>query len=200
MKRVLVTAFEPFGGESINPALEIARRLREMPQEDSIEVLTLTVPVTFADSHAVVIDELRRTRFDAVLLIGQAGGRSAVTVERIGINVDDAGIPDNAGVKLTDEPILADGPAAYFATIPVKEVVEAIRAEGIPAAVSNSAGTFVCNHLMYRVLAHLDGSDTIAGFIHVPWLPVQVANRPSQPSMSLDDMTRAIQAAIRALF
>ena len=200
MKRVLVTAFEPFGGESINPALEIARRLREMPQEDSVEVRTLTVPVTFADSHAVVIDELRRTCYDAVLLIGQAGGRSAVTVERIGINVDDAGIPDNAGVKLTDEPILADGPAAYFATIPVKKVVEAIRAEGIPAAVSNSAGTFVCNHLMYRVLAHLDGSDTMAGFIHVPWLPVQVANRPSQPSMSLDDMTRAIQTAIKALF
>lgn len=198
MKHILVTAFEPFGGETINPALEIIRRLPEISPEGA-RIHTLTVPVTFADSHRVVIDALNREHYDAVLLLGQAGGRPSISIERVAINVEDARIPDNAGVQLEDVPILLDGAAAYFATIPIRKIVESIRSEGIPAVISNSAGTFVCNHLMYHVLARLSGSDTLAGFIHVPWMPEQIAHRPGQPSMALETMLRAIETAIRAL-
>lgn len=198
MKHILVTAFEPFGGETINPALEIIRRLPEISPEGA-RIHTLTVPVTFADSHRIVIDALNREHYDAVLLLGQAGGRPSISIERVAINVEDARIPDNAGVQLEDVPILPDGAAAYFATIPIRKIVESIRSEGIPAVISNSAGTFVCNHLMYHILAHLSGSDTLAGFIHVPWMPEQIAHRPGQPSMALETMLRAIETAIRAL-
>lgn len=193
-KKILLTAFEPFDGESINPALEIARTLSTRPG-----IRTVTVPVTFRDAAQVVLNALDEERFDAVIMLGQAGGRSSVTVERVAINIDDARIPDNIGDTPTDRPILAEGPAAVFATLPIKAMVQAMQDSGVSAAVSNSAGTFVCNHLMYRVLHHLNGTGIPAGFIHVPFLPEQTTGKPDMPSMSLNDMIRAIDAAILAL-
>lgn len=193
-KKILLTAFEPFDGESINPALEIARILSARPG-----IRTVTVPVTFRDAAQVVLNTLDEERFDAVIMLGQAGGRSSVTVERVAINIDDARIPDNIGDMPTDRPILAEGPAAVFATLPIKGMVQAMQDAGVSAAISNSAGTFVCNHLMYRVLHHLNGTGIPAGFIHVPYLPEQTTGKPDMPSMSLNDMIRAIDAAILAL-
>lgn len=195
MKHILLTAFEPFGGETINPALEIARALAEYSHPNA-SLRALTVPVTFAEAAQAVLSELEGRRYDAVLMLGQAGGRATVTVERVAINVNDASIPDNAGAQPCDEPIAPDGAPAYFATLPIKAIVAAIREAGVPANISNSAGTFVCNSLMYSVLRHLHGSGVPAGFIHVPWLPEQGERHSNAPSMPLEDMTRAIRAAI----
>ena len=157
------------------------------------------MPVTFRDAAQTVLDTLNRKAFDAIVMLGQAGGRSAVTPERIAINIDDARIPDNIGDQPVDRPIVPGGPTAIFATLPIKAMVTAMQEAGISAAVSNSAGTFVCNHLMYRVLHHLDGSGVPAGFVHVPYLPEQVADKPNTPSMSLSDMIKGIEAALLAL-
>jgi len=192
MPRILLTAFEPFGGEKINPSLEIAKKLAD---RDGVTVLT--VPVTFADSAAAVLPHL--PGHDAVVMLGQAKGRKGVTVERVAINIDDASAPDNAGDTPTDRPIAEGGPAAYFSTLPIKNIVESIRAEGLPASVSNSAGTYVCNHLMYSVLHALNGANVRAGFIHVPALPEQTAGHPEIPSIPLEDMVRAIEIALNTL-
>ena len=195
-KRILLTAFEPFGGESINPALEIVRAIEPAT---GIDLHTLVVPVTFSGAAEPVLAELSARNYAAVVMLGQAGGRSAITVERVAINIDDASIPDNAGDRPVDRPILPDGSAAYFATLPIRRMVEAIQRAGVAASISNSAGTFVCNHLMYRVLHRLSGTATRAGFIHVPWLPGQVQSRPGAPSMPLPQMLTGIRAALSAL-
>lgn len=192
MRRILLTAFEPFGGESVNPSLEIAKILS---RRDDVDVLT--VPVTFADSHAVVLPHI--AGHDAVVMLGQAKGRKGLTVERVAINVDDASMPDNAGDAPTDRPIIPDGPAAYFSTLPVKAIVNAIRNKNLPASVSNSAGTYVCNHLMYSVLHALREEDIPAGFIHVPALPEQTEGHPEIPSMTLEDMVCGIELALEVL-
>ena len=148
--RVLLTGFTPFGGERINPALEAVNRVR-CPEA---EVRVLEVPTVFGESSRVVTAAMDAFRPDVVLCVGQAAGRSAVTPERVAINVDDARIPDNAGQQPVDAPIVPGGPAAYFATVPVKDMVLAIREAGVPSELSNSAGTYVCNHLLYCVLHH----------------------------------------------
>ena len=148
--RVLLTGFTPFGGERINPALEAVKRVR-CPEA---ELRILEVPTVFGDSARLVTAEMDAFRPDVVLCVGQAAGRSAVTPERVAINVDDARIPDNAGQQPVDAPIVPGGPAAYFATAPVKYMVRAIREAGVPSELSNSAGTYVCNHLLYQVLHH----------------------------------------------
>ena len=148
--RVLLTGFTPFGGETVNPALEAVKRVR-CPET---ELRILEVPTVFGDSARLVTAEMDAFRPDVVLCVGQAAGRSAVTPERVAINVDDARIPDNAGQQPVDAPIVPGGPAAYFATAPVKDMVRAIREAGVPSELSNSAGTYVCNHLLYCVLHH----------------------------------------------
>ena len=192
MPRILLTAFEPFGGEKINPSLEIAGRLAHRADVD-----VLTVPATFSGSHAAVLPHL--AGHDAVIMLGQAKGRRGLTIERVAINVDDSSTPDNAGDAPTDRAIVPDGPAAYFATLSVKALVDAIRAEGLTASVSNSAGTYVCNHLMYSVLHALRDSDVRAGFIHVPALPEQTKEHLEIPSMTLTDMVRGIEAVLDIL-
>lgn len=194
--KLLVTGFEPFGGETVNPASEA---LRLLPEEAfGARIARAVIPVTYAGSVAVALAAIERERADAVLMLGQAGGSDALAVERVAINLDDADAPDNAGEVRADVPIIPGGPDARFATLPVKAAVAAIRAAGVPAAVSNTAGTFVCNHLMYGVLDALAGRSPkiLAGFIHLPFLPEQAASRgKAARGMALEEMARGVMAA-----
>ncbi len=197
--KILVTGFDPFGGDSINPAFEAVRKIPKNIAGADIEILE--IPTVFHKSIRTVTDFLDRGSFDAVLLVGQAGGRFALTPERVGINLDDARIKDNEGNQPIDVPIAPEGPAAYFSTLPIKAMVENIRSKGIPAKVSNTAGTFVCNHLMYGVLHHIASKNLSVrgGFIHVPFLPEQVLERDNTPAMALEDIARGLEAAVEAI-
>ena len=196
--KLLLTAFEPFGGADMNPAQEAVRLVPERIGDTTI--VKMDVPVVFGQAIEAVAAAVEREKPDAVLCIGQAGGRAALTPERVAINVDDASIPDNAGAQPIDRPIVPGGPAAYFSTLPVKAMVAAIRQAGLPASLSNTAGTFVCNHLMYGVL-HLLATccpGVRGGFMHVPFAPQQVVDRPA-PAMSVADIVRGIAAAIKTI-
>jgi pyroglutamyl-peptidase len=195
---VLVTGFEPFGGERVNPSWEACRQL---PSTISgLRVETLRVPCEFGRAIEVVAAAIDRHRPSLVVCVGQAGGRSRLGVERVAINVDDARAPDNAGSQPVDEPIAAGGPPAYFATLPVKAMVVAMRAAGVPAELSNSAGTYVCNHLMYGVLHHIATRqhDARAGFVHVPYAEAQVLDKAGLAAMSIESMARGLEAGIAA--
>lgn len=195
--KILLTAFDPFGGEKVNPALEAVK----LVQVTSAAVEKLEVPTVFYKSIDRVAERIREIDPDVVLAIGQAGGRFDITVERVAINTDDARIPDNEGNQPIDLPIVEGGPPAYFSTLPIKAMVEEIRNAGIPASVSNTAGTFVCNHLMYGILHTIAALErpVRGGFIHVPFVPAQAVGKPFVPSMSLVDITRAIEVAIAAI-
>ncbi|MDQ3026190.1 MAG: pyroglutamyl-peptidase I [Pseudomonadota bacterium] len=195
---VLVTGFEPFGGESLNPSWEICTRLPRAIAGMRVEILR--VPCEFRRSIEVAAEAIERHRPKLVILLGQAGGRAHLSVERVAINVDDARQPDNAGAAPVDEAIALEGPPAYFATLPVKAVARAMRAAGVPAEVSNSAGTYVCNHLMYGVLHFLaaSGAGGRAGFIHLPYAEEQVLDKPGAPALSVDTMAKGVAAAIAA--
>ena len=201
--KILVTGFDPFGGEKINPALETIKRL-----PDTIlgaQIIKLEIPTVVGKSLAKIQEAVEKENPDVVLSIGQAGGRSEITVERVGINIDDCRIPDNEGNQPIDEPIVAGGPSAYFVTVPIKAIVEKIKANKIPASISNTAGTFICNHVCYGV-AHLAAARTAAGkpmksgFIHIPFLPEQVIGKPAlTPSMSLETIVSGITHALEAI-
>lgn len=198
--KVLLTAFDPFGGESVNPAQEALALLPERVK--GAELIKLVVPTAFAWAAKTAVSAIKEHRPDAVMMLGQAGGRSGITVERVAINVMDAGIMDNEGKMPLDEPIRKGGPAAYFATLPVKELVLAVRDAGVPASISNSAGTFVCNSLLYGVLDYLKTASLPckAGFIHLPFLPEQAKRfSPHPPSLPLDRMVKGLTAALAAL-
>lgn len=202
--RILVTGFEPFGDEAINPAWEAVKRLPDTISGASI--VKLLVPTAFGFCGRVLYEALERHAPDAVLSVGQAGGRCDLSVERVAINVADGRIPDNEGRRPIDEPVLADGPAAYFSTLPIKAVVARVRDRGVPASVSNSAGTYVCNYLMYLALHAVargrpgTGPGTMAGFVHVPYLPAQAVGKPAAtPTMSVETMAAAIEAAVEAI-
>lgn len=194
--KIVVTAFEPFGGEVINPANEALQLLEEEVQ--GVKIVKLVVPTVFGKAINTIEAILEKEKPNVVICIGQAGGRADITVERIAINIDDAKMADNEENMPVDKPIIKDGPAAYFSTLPIKKIVEKIKDHGIPASVSNSAGTFVCNHLMYGLLDTIDKQklNTIGGFIHVPYIPQQTLEKINTPSMSLEDITRAIRCAI----
>lgn len=197
--KILVTGFDPFGGEKINPALEAIKGLADTIK--GAEIKKLEIPTVFNKSAEVVQKAIEEFQPDYVLNIGQAGGRYEISPERVAINVDDARIADNEGNQPIDAPIKEDGDAAYFTQLPVKAMVTAIKNAGIPGAVSNTAGTFVCNHIMYQVqyMIHTNFPKIKGGFIHVPYIPEQVVNKPGQPAMSLSDMTKGLTAAIEAV-
>ena len=197
--KILVTGFDPFGGEKVNPALEAVKLL---PKEiHGAEVYWAEITTVFYQSAEVLEAEIVRYQPDVVLCIGQAGGRASLTPERVAINQDDARIPDNQGNQPIDEPIRMDGKVAYFSTLPIKAIVQAIKEEGLPATVSNTAGTFVCNHLMYQALYLADKkfSNMRAGFMHIPYMTEQVINKSNTASMNLTDIVRGIEAAIGAI-
>lgn len=189
MKKLLITGFDPFGGATVNPSWLAVKQLPD--QVGDYVLCKLEIPTVFGLGVQRVLEKATNFKPDVILCVGQAGGRESVTPERIGINIRDARIADNAGNQPRGELIAADGPAAYFATVPVEKMAQAIQAIGIPASVSNSAGAFVCNDTLYSLLHHYAGSAVQVGFIHVPYLPVQ-----GHPSMELDDITVAIKAAI----
>lgn len=197
--KILLTAFTPFDGESINPALEAMKILPD--KIGKLKVLKLEIPTVFGKSARLVLEAIEQEKPDYVLSIGQAGGRAEITPERIAINIDDARIPDNEGNRPVNRPIVPDGENAYFSNLPIKSMVEAMKKEGIPTSVSNSAGTYVCNHLMYSVLYYIkkNALPIKAGFIHVPYIPEQTVNKKDKPSMSLEEIVRGLEAAIRVI-
>ena len=193
MKKLLITGFEPFGGEEINPSWEAVRRL---PSEVGGYSLTkLCVPVVFGAGANAVIRATDEMMPDVILCIGQAGGRDAVTPEMVGINLRHGSIPDNSGYQPIDEKIKADGENAYFTTLPVRKIVEAIKAAEIPSRVSYSAGAYVCNDVIYTLLDRYQSSPTRVGFIHIPYSDEQ----NKTPSMRMEDMIKALTIAIETL-
>jgi pyroglutamyl-peptidase len=195
MKKVLVTGFEPFDGQLINPSLEAIKKLNAFMFD--AEIYVLSVPTVFVESIRVVEQAINQKKPDIVILVGQAGGRKDISIERIAINIDDANIPDNLGVKPINQPIIQGGNNAYFSTLPIHQMVDYLKMNNLPVSISNTAGTYVCNHLMYGVLDYLSNNkpDTLAGFIHVPFLHEQVLNQ-SYFSMSLEEITKAITLCI----
>lgn len=194
--KVLVTGFEPFGGEVINPSFEVVKKLSE--KINGADIIKLQVPTAFNNSITHTIEKIQEENPDFVLSIGQAGGRFGISVERVAININDARIPDNLNNQPIDTKIDETGENAYFASIPIKAIVQGLKANYIPTAVSDSAGTYVCNHLMYGVLnyIHKNNLNIKAGFIHIPYLFQQVTTKPNTPAMDINTMVKAIETAI----
>ncbi|MGE7874171.1 pyroglutamyl-peptidase I [Bacillus paramycoides] len=197
MKTVLLTGFDPFGGESINPAWEVAKSLHEKTIGE-YKIISKQVPTVFHTSIQVLKAYIEELTPEIIICIGQAGGRADITIERVAINVDDARIADNEGNRPVDIPVVEEGPIAYWSTLPMKAIVKRLREEGIPTSVSQTAGTFVCNHLFYGLMHELEKHDKKikGGFVHIPFLPEQASNYPGHPSMSLSTIRKGIQLAV----
>jgi pyroglutamyl-peptidase len=193
MTKVLLTGFEPFGKATLNPSGEIVKRI------SGDNIITAILPVAYAQSAEALLALIEQHNPDVVISLGQAEGRTQITPERIAINLDDARLADNEGVSRIDEPILEDGPVAYESTLPIKEFVSAITAAGIPAAVSLSAGAFLCNHIFYVAQNRLKGTKVRSGFVHVPLMDEQAAEFPGLPTMPLDQMVKAVRAMLEVL-
>ena len=197
--KVLITGFDPFGGEKINPAWEAEKALPD--NIDGIEVVKLQIPTVFKKSAKKLFENIDSVKPDVVICVGQAGGRYEFSVERVAINVDDGRIPDNDGYQPVDSPVFEDGENAYFSTLPIKAIVEEVKKVGIPSAVSNTAGTYVCNHIMYSLLYYLNKNNLNikGGFIHVPFIPEQVIEKKNTPYMELTRITKALEISIKAI-
>jgi pyroglutamyl-peptidase len=194
--KALVTGFEPFGGDRVNPSFEALARLPL--RLGALDIATAALPVAYGGARATLRDAIAASAPDIVLCAGLAGGRAELSLERVAINIDDARIPDNGGNQPIDRPVVAGGPAAYFATLPIKAAVVALRDAGLPAAVSNSAGTFLCNHVFYGLMheAALAGNRFRGGFLHVPYLPSQAARTPGVASMALEQIVEGIEVIL----
>mgnify|MGYP000868602461 CR=1 FL=1 len=198
--KILVTGFDPFGGEAVNPAYEAVKLLPD--NISGAEIMKLEIPTVFTRSASVVEDEIKKYQPDVVLSIGQAGGRSSISVEKVAINLAEARIPDNDGEQPLGQELQKDGETAYFATIPVKTIVKNINEHGIPANISYTAGTYVCNSIMYNVLhmTHSRYPNIKAGFIHVPFSTEQAVGKPEgTASMSVETISKAIGYAIEVI-
>lgn len=196
-KTILLTGFEPFDGEVENPSWQALRPL-DGERIDGHPIVTRLMPCVFGEAIARLEAEIAALDPEIVICVGQAGGRPEISVERVAINLDDARIPDNAGAQPLDRPIVLKGPAAYFSSLPVKAIVRDLRAAGIPAGPSQTAGTFVCNHIFYgachaRATA---GGKLRTGFIHVPYSPAQAVNHPGEPSLAVPIISEALRIAV----
>jgi pyroglutamyl-peptidase len=197
--KLLITGFDPFGNEKINPAWEAVKLLPS--QIGNVEVNKLQVPTVFNKSIDVLLEGIKEHKPDVVLCIGQAGGRFDISIERVAINLDDARIKDNEGNQPIDEKIYLDGESAYFTTLPIKAMVEEIKKVKIPSSISNTAGTFVCNHIMYGLLYHINKFSLAkkGGFIHVPFITEQVIDKKNVPYMELETIAKGLEAAIKGI-
>jgi pyroglutamyl-peptidase len=199
MKKVLLTGFEPFGKDKVNPALEL---IKKMANEDipNVELTTIRLPVVFGEAITTLVSAIEKNKPNLILSIGQAAGRMVVSIERIGLNMNDTDHPDNAGNKPRDELIATDGPAAYFTTIDIRKTLKEIKKAGIPARISNSAGTYVCNNIIFGALHYLVKNNLTKikyGFIHIPYLPSQAAEKPKPfASLPLEIIEKAVRIAI----
>lgn len=196
--RILLTGFTPFGDETINPSWEAVRVLHDR-EIAGHRVVARLLPTVFAASRRELEAAVHEIQPTILLGVGQAGGRSRLSIERVAINVQDARLPDNEGAQPIDEPVMPGGPSAYFSTLPIKAMLAALQSAGLPAEVSNSAGTYVCNHVAYLML-HLAtrASGARAGFIHIPYLPAQAARLSGAPSMAAEDVVRGLAVALEA--
>lgn len=192
-KRLLITGFEPFGGEIINPSWEAVERLPE--QINGYTLKKLRIPVVFGEAAEIVLKAAKEISADAILCIGQAGGREAITPELVGINLRNASIPDNSGYQPKDERIIEGEADAYFSTIPTRMIAEAINSTGVKSAVSYSAGAYVCNDVLFTLLSHFKGTGTKVGFIHIPYSIEQ----NKQPCMDINDVVKGLVVAIECL-
>lgn len=198
--KILVTGFDPFGGEPTNPAYEAIKLLPKTVA--GAEVITLEIPTVFNKGADAAIAKMKEEKVDAVISVGQAGNRSTMTVEKVAVNLVEARIPDNAGQQPFDQAIKGDGDTAYFATLPTKAMVEEMKAANIPAFMSYTAGTYVCNDVMYQLLytAQKECPEVRCGFVHVPFAAAQAVNKPlGTPFMSLEDIARALECCIKAV-
>ena len=195
--RVLITGFDKFGGESINPSSLCVNSLPDVI--DNIEIKKVTLPTVFKDSSRILEENIKSFSPNIVICIGQAGGRSKITPERIAINIDDARIPDNIGNSPIDETIRKDGENAYFSTLPIKAIVDELNKNNIPSAISNTAGTFVCNHIMYEALyiTSKNYPNIKAGFIHIPYIEEQIKDKPNMPYMKKVYIITALELIIK---
>lgn len=193
---ILLTGFAPFAGEAGNPSWNAVVAL-DGKRISGHRIIARKLPVEFGASLQVLRAAIRETKPTLVLCVGQAGGRAQLSIERIAINVDDARIPDNADACPIDMPVVANGPAAYFATLPIKAMLVALRGAGIPAEVSQTAGTYVCNHVFYGLMHALRDGKVRGGFIHVPYAPEQAARHPGAPSLPVEVVTAALRIALR---
>jgi hypothetical protein len=196
--RILVTGFEPFGNDDVNPSLELLKKLPS--QILKADIIKLEVPVVRGNALDKIKEAIKEYSPDVVLSVGQFMGRADISIERVAINIDDYSIPDNEGNQPIDEPIIEGGPPAYFMTIPIKAILQKLVGNKMPATISNSMGTYLCNHVAYGVANIIAEHENIkSGFIHIPVLPEQTVNKPRTPSMSLETSTRAIELAIEAI-
>ncbi|MFC9601754.1 pyroglutamyl-peptidase I [Peribacillus butanolivorans] len=194
-QKVLLTGFEPFGGERVNPSWEAVKQLHGEVIDD-VTLVAEQIPTVFGKSVAVMEQLIQQHNPDIVICVGQAGGRLHITPERVAINMDDARIPDNQGNQPIDEPIADKGPVAYWSTIPIKRIVENMKESNIPASISHTAGTFVCNHIFYGLMDYITrtSSSIRGGFIHIPFIPEQTINKEA-PSLSLETIVKGIKIA-----
>ena len=197
--KILVTGFDPFGGEPINPAIESVKRLPD--NIAGAEIIKLEIPTVRKKSLEKIEKAINEHNPDVILSIGQAGGRFDISIERVGINLDDFRIPDNEGNQIIDEPVFPDGENSYFVKLPVKAMVQNVQKNNIPASVSYTAGTFVCNHVLSGVLYLIEKKykGKKSGFIHIPFLPQQVIDKRNMPSMELNTIVKGLTAAIEAI-
>lgn len=195
MKKLLITGFDPFDGETVNPSWEAVKLLAD--EIGPYRLTKLQLPTVFGKAADLLLDAAKSLQPDAILCLGQAGGRKGITPEVVGINLREARIPDNQGNQPQNEPVVEGGPAAYFATLPVRAMVSAMEAAQIPCGLSYSAGAFVCNGVLYSALHHFQGTSTQVGFVHVPFLPEQAGD--GVPSMTLQDIVRGLTLAIHAM-
>ncbi|MBL9191726.1 MAG: pyroglutamyl-peptidase I [Opitutaceae bacterium] len=199
-RQVLVTGFEPFGGETVNPSALIASSL-DGEEVDGAWIVGRVLPCVFDEAASRLTAWVDECDPQVVLCLGQAGGRTGITVERVAINLDDARIPDNRGAQPVDRPIVRGAPVGYWSTLPIKAMVSDLREAGVPASVSQTAGTFVCNHVFYSLMHHLAARPAegriAAGFVHVPWLPEQAARQTDQPSLPLEVQLTAVRHLVR---
>ncbi|WEG36425.1 pyroglutamyl-peptidase I [Amygdalobacter nucleatus] len=197
--KILLTGFTPFNGETVNPAWEAVKLLASPSSE--LELYKLEVPTAYDEAAQLICNEIDKIQPDYVLALGQAGGVTCLNIEYVGINCQAANIPDNKGVRREYVQIDAKGPAAYFATLPVLKLVKALQEANIPAKVSLSAGTFVCNDVLYSILHHCATRKlkSKCGFLHVPYLPEQVIAKPKMPSMALSDMLKGLEVILATL-
>ena len=193
MKKLLITGFEPFGGEKINPSWDAVLALPD--RIGDFELTKLRIPVVFGEAARLTIAKAEEISADAIIAVGQAGGRAAVTPELVAINLRHAPIPDNSGFEPKDEPVITGGEKAYFSTLPVRKMAEAISASGITASISYSAGAYVCNDLLYTILSHFEGSKTRVCFIHVPYSKEQ----GKEPCMDLNEIIKGLTVAIGSI-